>query len=190
MKIFFPSEIKEYENKTEAVNRMIEDINAGIASTDKLVFSHLNIDGIDVYENHYQYLLKELSEINEIKIIMKTKQEVTIELQQSLNEYLERALPVMSKLSDQFYQGESNKVWESFVEFTDGLQWINSAVETLSLHSKENAQSYYKNVSAKIESALIELVEALEIKDTITIADMIQYEIIETLTDLKQSVHH
>jgi hypothetical protein len=190
MKVYFSNNKKQYENTNESVTQIVEDINSYMDSTDNIVLSHLNVDGVDVYENHYQILLDKLNTIDEIKLVVKTKQEVVVELQESLNEYLDRALPVMEKLANQFYQGESAETWDTFVDLTDGLQWINSAVMTLTHYSAEETASYYKSISDKLESILKELAEVLEIKDTVTIGDMIQYEIMEILTELKQNVQH
>lgn len=189
MKVYFHEEIKQIENTNDAITELLEDINSYLEKTD-LIFSHLNIDSIDVYEYHEQYLLDKLDSIEKIIVILKTTEEVAAELQQSLNEYLERALPVIENLSDQFYQGESEQVWIDFADLTDGLQWIISAVQTLSRFVGDEVKTYYSSVSEKIESVLQELLEALEVKDTVTIADMIQYEIVETLAELKQNVHH
>lgn len=189
MKVYFHEEIKQIENTNDAITKLMEDINSYLEKTD-LIFSHLNIDSIDVYEFHEQYLLDMLGSIEKIIVILKTPKEVAAELQQSLNEYLERALPVMENLSDQFYQGESEQVWIDFADLTDGLQWIINAVQTLSQFVGDEVKTYYSSVSEKIESVLQELLEALEVKDTVTIADMIQYEIVETLAELKQNVHH
>lgn len=189
MKVYFQEETKRYENTSEAITELVKDINSFIEKTN-MIFSHLDIDGVEVYEDHEQYLLNELSSVEEIKLILKTMEDVAAELQQSLTDYLDRALPVMENLSDQFYQGESEEAWNDFADLADGLQWIISAVQTLSQFVEDEVQTYYSSVSRKLESVLQELLEALEAKDTVTIADMIQYEIVETLAELKQNVHH
>lgn len=190
MKVLFPNDKKTYENTEEAIVSVVNDINEFISSTENMVLSHLNIDGNNVYQNHYQYLLNSLPEIHEIKVVLKSQEEVVIELQNSLNEYLERALPVIEEVSNQFYQGESKEAWDYFVDLTSGLEWIHSAVVALSNYSNEETKQYYLSVSQKLKETIQELANALEAKDTVTIADIIQYEILEALNELKETVHH
>lgn len=189
MKVHFPGEIKEYRNTSEDVYKAVEEINEQISRTEK-VFSHLQVDGLNLYENHYQYLLDEVESIHDVYIVLLEREEMAAELQLSLNDYLTRAIPVMEQLFDSFYQGAKAEDWDRFSNLADGLQWILGALQTLTQYADEEAASYYADVHEKITSVLGELVDATEAQDAVTIADMIQYEIVETLAELKQKVHH
>lgn len=189
MNVHVKGQVRKYENTASAVAELVTDINQTITETD-LVFSHLQIDGVDVYENHYEYLLEKVGTLQDIHVILKTKSEVAAELQGSMNDYLKRALPIIEQLSEQFYQGATAEAWNEFTNLIDGLQWIMSALDMLRQHADEEAANYYKEVHSKLSSILEELMEATEAQDTVTIADMIQYEIAESLTELKQNVHH
>ena len=190
MKVYFPNYNKQYENTNESITEIIDDINEFLSLSKGMILSHLLIDGRDVYDDHFQYLMDYVSEISEIEVVVKSQQEVIKELQSSLNEYLDRALPVMKELSDQFYQGESEEAWNNFAELTTGLQWINNALVTLKNFSNEETKDYYLGFINRLEEVLQELADVVKIKDTVTIADLIQYEIIEILTELKEEVHH
>ncbi|WP_139325421.1 hypothetical protein [Domibacillus enclensis] len=167
----------------------MEKINEQISRTQK-VFSHLRVDGLDLYENHYQYLLDEVESIHDVHIVLLEREEMAAELQLSLNDYLTRAIPVMEQLADSFYQGAKAEDWDSFSNLADGFQWILGALQTLTQYADEEAASYYVDIREKITSILEELMNATEAQDTVTIADMIQYEVVETLVELKQNVHH
>lgn len=189
MRVHFPDQIKEYSNTNEDIHTAVEEINTVVSRTEK-VFSHLQVDGVDIYENHYQYLLDEAESIGDIHIVIVDKTQMASELQQSLNEYLDRSIPVMGKLVDSFYRGASAEGWDGFSNLAEGLQWILGALQTLAQYSDEEAAAYYTEVQEKIASVLEELMDAIEAQDTVTIADTIQYEIVETLAELKQKVHH
>lgn len=189
MKVHFQNEIREFENTSRGIDELIENINSFIKESG-LVFSHLNIDGVNIYADYEDYMLSELRSIDRVTLVLKTIEEVVVELQQSLSEYLERALPVMQGLSEQFYQGESADSWNSLADLMDGLQWIMGALYTLTQSVKGDVKEYYLNVIEKIESVLQELLEALEAKDAVSIADIIQYEIVDTLAELRHNVQH
>lgn len=187
--LHLPGETRQFENTNEALIELVEEVNTYVKETD-LIFSHLMINGTEVYEAHYQYLLDQLLTLEEVIVVLKQATEVVTELQQSLNDYLDRALPIINQLSDQFYQGESEEGWSDIADLAEGLEWILSAVQTLENYTENETKLYYNGIAGKLQLNLQELLEAIEARDTVTIADIIQYELVEALTELKQSIHH
>src|SRR5690606_8368957 len=107
----------------------------------------------------------------------KTKQEMAGDLQQSLNEYLEQAIPSIEQLARELYQGESEEVWSQFVYFTDGMNWIIDCLELLRHYSDPDTGKFYQESREKLALTSQELLGTVEVKDTVAIADMIQYEV-------------
>ena len=76
MKINILDKTLEYENRIEVLDDIFNKINH-MVSSENLVFSHLNIDGIDVYDDHYDYFLDNIKNIEEVKVVTKTVKEIS-----------------------------------------------------------------------------------------------------------------
>lgn len=106
----------------------------------------------------------------------------------SMVSYLERALPELSGLASEFYQGADETTWETFGHFLDGIGWIMSVLEELSnpelIENPEGVSHRYNDISGNIR----ELQEAMENSDLIAIADILRYEMIPLLETLKEEM--
>jgi len=114
--------------------------------------------------------------------------QIITETVHSMVSYLERALPEISGLASEFYQGADESTWDTFSHFLDGMGWLMSVLEELSnpelLENSEGVTLKYQDISGNIR----ELQEALENSDLIAIADILRYEMIPVLETLKEEM--
>jgi hypothetical protein len=178
----------EYDNKPSSIEEIFAKINEQLNDSDHH-FSHLIIDNEEVYENHDAYIFENVEQINQIEVKVKSIKEFVNELLLSIEEYLHRALPEVEILVDEFYQGPKPESWEKFNQLLQGIQWLDQVIITIdqSKFTPKNWDDYLK-ISASLKAELQNMEEAVENKDMILIADIIQYEIIELLKSYEESV--
>lgn len=142
-------------------------------------YSHFLLDGKEVYEDPEDYLNNYLGSIARIEIITKTSSELINENLLSANEYLNRAKPLLIILSNNFYQLPTTQHWEQFSDLLEGIQWLNQLVKILdNLDERPQNLDEYLQIIVQLEMEIKNLFEALENKDHVLIADIIQYELI------------
>lgn len=176
-----PNEISAIENVFEQVNQLLA------TSTQK--FSCLEVDGVEIYEDYSEYIVANLSDICTIIVKVKTLKELMDDTLISIHGYLERAIPEIEKIVDDFYHEVSQDTWNRFAQVMDGLQFIIDALESVSRH-----QEWYYNVAQFVlvkENLLKQIVmlqEALESQDRVRLSDALLYEIIPTFKNLMQEI--
>ncbi|WP_260838905.1 hypothetical protein [Heyndrickxia oleronia] len=174
-------------NKQTNVEIIIEKIHEILE--DGVFFSHLIIDGKEVYEDFEIYLLDHLTQIKQIKVITKTVGEFINELLLTAEGYLDRAIPEVSLLSNEFYQNSSTEGWNKFSQMLEGIQWLNQMIHTINkIKEQPNNWNEYLNLSKKLENEIKNLEVAVENDDNVLIADIIQYEILSIFERVKSVI--
>lgn len=176
MQLKFRNQYREINNPLTS-KVVIENINELIGS--QYLFSHLDADGAEVYENQEQFLEQNLKDIQMLEVIAYTPSEFIASSLLDAETYLERALKGLDDLSDGFYKTPGTDDWASFSKMLEGIQWINLVIISIE-HLEEKPVNWmeFMNISNKLENELKNLEEAIETKDFVLIADLIQYEIL------------
>ncbi|MGG0720054.1 hypothetical protein ABE096_21105 [Robertmurraya massiliosenegalensis] len=171
---------KEYtfENSEKGTNDLIEIVNETL-HIENLFFSHLVIDGQEIYKEHADYILEHIEEVKEIKLEVSTVDEFVSNLLVSLNEYTRRGIPEVEKVIEEFYQKPTEDSWETLKLLLEGIGWIYQTIKTIdsTAHTISGWGEFLKSV-ATFDVELPNLLEALENRDATLIADIIQYEIL------------
>lgn len=171
---------KEYtfENNETGTNDLIEMVNETL-NTGNLFFSHLVIDGQEVYTEHADYILEHIEEVMEIKLEVSTVNEFVANLLVSLNEYTKRGIPEVEKVIGEFYQNPTEDSWETLKLLLEGIGWIYQTIKSIdsTKHDITGWDEFLKSV-ATFDVELPNLLEAMENRDATLIADIIQYEIL------------
>ena len=184
----------EYENRQDVLDAMFKEINKIVNSTD-LVFSHLIIDGLEVYDDFYDYFLDNIRNIEVVKVVTKTVKETYEEILLSTIDYLERAIPEIGILSNEFYKIPSRESWEKLGDLLEGIKWImdtfividsNSVLKDV-VNSYEDWNMYAKDIYG-LNELLKELEEILENSDFVSTADILSYEIIPLFENMKKKL--
>lgn len=179
----------ELENDKESVDKLFKRIES-ILEDGEYAFDCMEIDGNKVYENHYDYIIDNLSGIKEVKVAIITFYELIRNIMVSTVQYLERAVPLIESLSDEFYKNPEQGTWEKLQELIEGIEWINSGSEVILNSGKSfgGAMEYVKAAS-NMRSKLSELEEAIKNSDMILIGDLLSYEITPMLESIKDTAN-
>lgn len=188
MKLLFKGETIQVDNEL-SVEFITEEINCLLAN--RYYFSHLVADGVEIYEEPEQYLEQHLHEITELEIIAKTEQEFVNDLLLTSEEYINRAVPEIEVLADQFYNNPDKESWNKFGQLLEGLQWLTHLVQTIGSVDKkpENWMNYLK-ASSSVNEELKNLEDALKNNDRILIADILNYEVLPFFKELKKEIQY
>lgn len=185
MKLQILEQTIEIENSTvkdivETINSLLQDSNQNI--------NYMIIDGIEVYNDMEEYINESFNEIKEIIVKTASVDQLKDNLNDSLILYINRALPEIEAVAQEFYKGSLQSTWEKFGQLLEGMNWITHAIQSLSQTSDKSEK--LEEISAKMNEQATTLLDAVEVKDMVLIADIIQYEIIETLNELFIVLNH
>lgn len=175
-------------NEASSIDYIFEAINSAI-NDEHLIFTHLNIDGVDVYEDQTEYIANRIKNIETIDAILVTKDEFLNELLLSAETYLAGALPEVKGLSNGYYQGADEETWHKFYQMIEGIQWIVQMADTVNQYVEED-ERYIKLVNNAVSlGEILQMLEgALKQADNVLIGDIIQYEIEPLMTNIKASL--
>lgn len=101
----------------------------------------------------------------------------------NMNELKERInilIESMTEVTELFYQ-QKNK--EGYTKFSMTIELIASIVENIFLYKKDNPDIEINE--NEITESLRNAMQAMEEKDTVLLADILQYELIEKLNEIK-----
>lgn len=196
MKIYLLDEVLEYKNEEEIVNGLFKEIDHKILELG-LVFSHLIIDDYEVYNDFYNYFLDNIKNIEEVKVVVKSEKEISQEIILSTLDYLERAIPEIEELSNEFYKSPSENSWVKLMDLIEGIKWIMDTFNILDGNKDlENIVSSYEkwNLYAKdiheLQELLGEFEEILQNQDFVSTADILSYEIVPLFIDMKEKLEN
>lgn len=194
MKIHVLDKTFEYENSIKAYDALVSCINELVDKSD-IIFSHLIIDGVEIYDDFYDYFLNNIKNIEEVIIVTKTKKEISKEIILSTIDYVERAIPEIENLSDQFYKTPSNESWNKLVDLFEGIKWIldtfimidnNKQLKNI-VNSYEEWNLYAQDIYS-LKELLGEFEEILENGDYVSTADILSYELIPLFKNMRDKL--
>lgn len=179
---------KKFEfNTTTSPDEVVAKINELLK--ENYYFSHFIVDGIEIYEEHEEYLIVNVDRIEKLEVIAKTEKEFLNDILLSTEDYLKRAKPELASLPDGFYSNPSPGVRSSFSQLMEGLQWLD---EMLLVIEKSNERpmdwDMCMELSESMKAEIVNLSEAVGNSDNILIADIIQYEFIPLFESLETEV--
>lgn len=178
----------QFENSKQGVASLLAQIES--VKTDRnLIFNHITIDGIDIYENIEEYLVANISAINDITIHLFSREMLKNDILISIYDYVTRAIPEIEKLSSDMYTGLSSELWGRFGQLVEGLQWLNQT------------GAFFRNESDIQEGVLVDhslflfdreieqFEEAVDQQDNILLADIMQYEVVPRFEEIAEYLH-
>ncbi|NMA96406.1 MAG: hypothetical protein GX974_10235 [Clostridiales bacterium] len=190
MRVIVMGKELDFNNNLEGIKSIFKEIDKIILDTDS-IFSHLDIDGVEVYEDHYEYFLQNIEDINVVKVIIKTPNEIAKDTLLSTIQYLGAALPEIEKLSNEFYKTPEPESWAKLADLFEGVKWILDTFSTLDQNYKiqEIVDSYedwneYAQYIYSLKELLNEFEGVMENQDYISIADILSYELIPLFDDM------
>lgn len=178
--IYYPNEIGSIEECINKISQVLE--------LSQFVFSHLEIDGVEVYEDFQDYLIARVTDILVIKVRVRTYKQLLNETVLSLEQYLIRMIPETLELANQFYQGPVQESWSKLEQVLEGLQWVLQAIYPI--YTLRGNELPYKNsleysvISTNLSEKFHELEISLSRSDLVLTGDLLKYEIVEQLSQL------
>lgn len=194
MKIHILDKTLEYENNMNAYDKISSYVD-DLINKSNLIFSHLIIDGVEIYDNYYDYFLDNIKNIEEVTVITKTIKEMYREIILSTVDYIERAIPQIEILSNEFYKTPFKDSWTKLTDLIDGIKWImdtfmmidnNKQLKDL-VNSYEEWNQYAKDIYS-LKELLLEFEDVLENSDYVSIADILSYELIPLFKEMREKL--
>lgn len=188
MQLIHNDEVLVLQRNDSAIEMIFSKVSSLIEEKD-LVFSHLIIDDQEIYENHEVYIQDRINEIKRIEIITFTEKEMIWETLHSVDKYLERAVPTLQQLVDESYEQFNEKTWQSIGQLTEGLEWLLQFKTFTQAAKKQptNWEEFVRTFEA-CEEQFGPMLEAIEMKDTVLISDILAYEITPAFEQLANDV--
>ncbi|ABW20047.1 hypothetical protein [Alkaliphilus oremlandii] len=194
MKINILGTTKEYENSRQQIDDMFEYIEKSIWDS-KLILSHLEIDGLEVYSDFSNYFVDNIRNINEVNVITRTEKEMYKENIVSTLDYTERAIPEIEILSNEFYQTPTGDTWNKMIQLIEGLNWIIASFSSIDSKSnlKDLVDDYEEwNIYAKdiysLKELVLELDKVIKNNDLVAIGDILAYEVSPLFNQAKETL--
>src|SRR5690625_816987 len=160
-----------------AITTIIEKVSELIESKE-LVFSHLLIDGEEVFEDHEQFINDRINDIKRIEIVTYTVKEMIWEMVKTADDYFKRAIPALEQIVETSYDTFTEATWNQIGQLTEGLEWLLQFRAFVD-EAKEQPKDWNQFVAtfSECQEHFEPLVEAMEAEDTILISDLLAYEI-------------
>jgi hypothetical protein len=195
MKIYVLNQVMEYDNNKDVIKEIFEK-GKKIIFDSNYTFSHLNVDGIDVYDDFYDYISDNIKNIKEIKFVAKMFNEIIQDVIVSTYDYIENSLPEIRILSNEFYTTPNQEAWGKLVDLFEGITWIMDTFEVIDKNDniKDIVKSYETwNLYAKdiysLKELMVEFEEILSSEDLVSIGDILSYEIIPLFESMKEKLN-
>ena len=110
-------------------------------------------------------------------------------------DYLERAIPEIEILSNEFYKTPSRESWKKLMDLIEGIKWIMDTFAAIDsneqlkniVNSYEEWNTYAKDIY-ELNELIIEFEEILENSDFVSTADILSYEIIPLFNNMKEKL--
>lgn len=190
MNVHFLGSTWKYHNNLASIDELFAKIEESLEEG-QLYISHLVIDDEEIFEDYKVFFATHIEQIQEVKIVVTTLVDMVNEILRSTESYLDRALPEMQILIDQFYQGPSSETWEKFAQMLEGLQWILQMVQSVDQLNKDTVEwAKYNTIAENIQALLIGMEEAVGNFDAVLLADLLHYELMSLLNALRQHLQH
>lgn len=118
MKLILDNKQQVYTNAEQSVIEMFNYINNYIGSTQQL-FSHLIIDGIEIYDNHFDYINQQLENIDTIEVVILTTKQYEEQLKNDSQTVTETCLQQSEQLAVTLYQHGNDDQWQGLLQLAE-----------------------------------------------------------------------
>lgn len=183
MQIMLDKELIEIENNESGLEKLLQIIEQK-AMASELIFSHLVIDGVEIYEDFANYLQANFQNIKDIHLEFLPLQQFLQDILQSTGQYLDGVIATIDNLASAIYNQVDSETWQQIDMLLEGIQWLGETFRVMdSLPNLADMVKDYEqwNLYAKdlqeLEVATASLSEPLQFADHVTVGDIILYEI-------------
>lgn len=168
----------------DAFNKWWVESTSKIIQQDRLIYC-VEVDGTALYNEYEQFIASNTDQIRKVNIVTLSRMESLSNTDTALNDYLDRFIPISLNLANRFYGDVEQEDWSVFSQFITGLDWIIKSLEFASVLSSEYSVEPYSVTKEKLTSIVEDMEVNVEQKDLVTVADLIQYEVIPPLQQFR-----
>ncbi len=183
MQIMLDEELIEIENDESGLEKLLQIIEQkAIAS--ELIFSHLIVDGVEIYEDFADYLQANFENIKEIHLQFLPLQQFMQDILQSTKEYLTGVIATIEDVANAVYNQVDPETWQQIDLLLEGIQWLGETFRVMDslpnladmLKDYEQWNLYARDLQ-ELEVVTASLSEPLQFADHVTVGDIMLYEI-------------
>lgn len=178
----------QFHNEEESIESLLDKIKE-MLEENNILLTHMVIDGVEVFTDFQDYIFKYLKDINLIEVKTKTIKEILDEMVITANEYLNRAIPDVRVLANEFYQAADDERWNRFLQLIEGVEWLLQFMSQI-VDNKFIYKNWdkYMEIITRLESEMYNLEDAIKLEDSTLIADIVNYEFIPILELLQNEI--
>ncbi len=192
LKIYVENEVLEYENNKNEIDNILYEIDNKISKSSN-IFSHMIVDGSEVYESYYDYFLDNINVIEKVEVISCEYKKLVDNILVSTINYIGRIPTEIEHLANKFYREPGVEDWNSLSDLLDGISWIMNTFSSIDQDKRlnevvtnyENWNLYAKEVFS-LQELLIVFEEALSSNNNVSIADILSYEIVPIFNRMQE----
>lgn len=194
MKLIVDGNIYFLEKDEDIIEKISDILSREVEKKNKIIKSII-IDGIELYQNYFEYIKDNLDYIQEVIVKLITYKQLVEETLYGTVDYLDGAAIEIVPLSEEFYAEPTKESWEKFSDLLEGLNWIISVFNLIdndktlieALPSYEIWNLYAKDVLT-LNELIPQMNDALNSNDNTLLADLMMYEILPIYNDMKEQL--
>lgn len=194
LKLIVDGNIYFLEKDEDIIEKISDILSREVEKKNKIIKSII-IDGIELYQNYFEYIKDNLDYIQEVIVKLITYKQLVEETLYGTVDYLDGAAIEIVPLSEEFYAEPTKESWEKFSDLLEGLNWIISVFNLIdndktlieALPSYEIWNLYAKDVLT-LNELIPQMNDALNANDNTLLADLMMYEILPIYNDMKEQL--
>ena len=155
----------------------------------QVYFSHIVVDGVEISEAPLDYLKQNRKDIKEVEVFFLTMEQYIEQVTVIMNEFLQKALPVLKDVSDEFYGRPQEESWSRLDASLNGLSSLIGIINNLvSIPELVGKTASFASIGESIGLHLENLQNAALLEDYTLIADILRFELVVFLEKLGYAV--
>lgn len=169
----------EIDDTLDTIVKSVEEF----AKNNGRVVVEVKVDGKDLGELEN----KGIATIEDIEFFTKSGRIIALEAIQEMNAYIERLKNGSKQLVDEINNGDSGKISQMTLDAIDGLEWIYNILYSIENISTINyGEIGFQKTFDKYQDIIREILESLEDRDEMLLADLMEYEIPDIVEEIKE----
>lgn len=179
----------EVENTPVGVEEMFERIDDSMKEFE-VYFSHLVVDGTEVDDIPRDYVEQNLEGIRDVEVFFFTAEQYLQQVMGIMDAFLEKALPVLKEVADEFYGKPSDETWSKLDGSIKGISTLLGIINSMvSMPELTGRTERFATLGEAIGLHLENFKSAAQLNDHTLMADIIHYEIIPFIVTLHETIY-
>ena len=167
----------------DSLDTVIKTVENFLKDSGRVMFE-IKVDGQDIGEIE----AKDISSIEEVEFFTKSAGIIALESLQEMNDYIERLNAGVKLLVEELNNGDDKqKVSKMTLDAINGLEWVYNILCSIENISSINYGDIgFQKPFDRFQDILKDILESLEDKDDMLLADLMEYEIPDSIEEIKE----